>query len=176
MNHQPFETWLLDDKILTPAEKRELNSHLRECKTCTALAETGLVLRSARVVAPAPGFALRFQHRLEAQKLAERRQKLWGVIVLIVSAISLIGFFIAPYVIAVASAPVEWLTAALGFLLFLFSSVQAFGEVLSVFVRMLPNFLPPYAWMVILSGLAGAGLLWIVSIWRFAHRPQGVLA
>ena len=110
MNHQPFETWLLDDKILTPAEKRELNSHLRECKTCTALAETGLVLRSARVVAPAPGFALRFQHRLEAQKLAERRQKLWGVIVLIVSAISLIGFFIAPYVIAVASAPVEWLT------------------------------------------------------------------
>lgn len=176
MNCQPFETWLLDDKVLTPTEKRELDSHLRECKTCTALAETGLVLRSARVAAPKPGFAMRFQHKLAAQKLAERRQKLWGLIVLVVSAISLIGLFVGPYVFAVASAPVEWLTAALGFFLFLFSSIQAFGEVLSVFARMLPNFIPPYAWMVILSGLAGAGLLWIVSIWRFAHRPQGVPA
>lgn len=176
MNHQPFETWLLDDKILTPVEKRELDSHLRECKTCSALAETGLALRSARVVAPKAGFALRFQHRLAAQKLAERRQKLWGLIVLVLSAISLIGFFVGPFIFAVASAPVEWLTAALGFLLFIFSSVQALGEVISVFVRMLPNFIPPYVWMVILSGLAGAGLLWVVSIWRFAHRPQGVPA
>lgn len=176
MNHQPFETWLLDDKILTPGEKRELDSHLRECKTCTALAETGLALRSARVRAPRPGFAMRFQERLAAQQIAERRRKLWGLIVLIVSAIGLVGLFVGPYVFAIASAPVEWLTAALGFFLFLFSSIQTLGEVLSVFVRMLPNFLPPYVWMVILSGLAGAGLLWIVSIWRFAHRPQGVPA
>ena len=68
MNHQPFETWLLDDKVLTAAEKRELNSHLRTCKTCSALAETGLALRSARAVSPAPGFALRFQHRLAAHE------------------------------------------------------------------------------------------------------------
>lgn len=175
MNHQPFETWLLDDKHLTPAEKRDLNAHLRTCKTCSSLAETGLALRSARAVSPAPGFALRFQQRLAAQKVAERRRRLWGLIVLAVSAAALIGLFVAPYVVAFVSAPVEWLTAALGYFLVVFTSLQAFGEVVSVFARMLPKFLPPYAWMVILSGLAGVGLLWIVSIWRFARRPQGVM-
>ena len=176
MNHQPFETWLLDDKVLTPTEKHELTSHLRDCKTCSALAETGLALRSARVVSPASGFAMRFQHKLAAQKMAERRRRLWGLIVLTASAVTLIGLFVAPFLISFASAPVEWLTAALGYLLFIFTSLQALSEVVSVFVRILPSFLPPYAWMVILSGLAGAGLLWIVSIWRFAHRPQGVAA
>lgn len=176
MNHQPFESWLLDDKVLNPTEKRELDSHLRTCKACSALAGTGLALRSARSASPAPGFALRFQQRLAAQKVAERRRRLWGLIVLIFSAVTLLGLFLAPLVVAFVSAPVEWLTATLGYLLFVFTSLQSIGEVAGVFVRMLPSFLPPYAWMVILSGLAGVGLLWIVSIWRFARRHQGVTA
>ena len=78
MNHQPFEEWLLNDKNLNPAEKRELDLHLRTCSHCTALTETSLVLRSASVVAPATGFTLRFQQRLAAQKIAERRRRLWA--------------------------------------------------------------------------------------------------
>ena len=176
MNHKPFETWLLDDKVLTPTEKRELNSHLRECRTCSALAETGLALRSARVAAPAPGFALRFQQKLAAQKLAEQRRRLWGLIVLILSGVGLLGWFLAPVLISIAASPVEWLISATGIFLFVFTSLQAFGEIVTVMLRMLPEFLPPYMWMVIFSGLAGMGLLWAVSIWRLARRPQGVLA
>jgi hypothetical protein len=176
MNHQPFEAWLLDDKVLTLAEKRDLDSHLRECKTCSALAETGLALRSARVVAPRAGFATRFQHRLAAQKVAERRHRLWGLIALLVSGAGLLAWFIAPLVLTIASNPVEWLISIASYFLYLFSSLQAIGEVIGVFVRILPGFLPPYAWMVILSALSGIGLLWVVSIWRFARRPQGVLA
>ena len=55
MNHQPFETWLLDDKVLTPTEKRELDSHLRTCKNCTALAETGLALVNSSATAMPSG-------------------------------------------------------------------------------------------------------------------------
>lgn len=176
MNHQPFETWLLDDKILTPAEKRELDSHLRACRTCTALAETGLALRSTRAAVPTPGFALRFQHRLAARKLAERRLRLWGLIALVVSGVGLAGWFAAPLILTLASNPVEWFITAASYFLYIFTSLQAFGEVASVLLRMIPDFLPPYAWMVILSTLSGAALLWIVSIWRFARRPQGVPA
>ena len=176
MNHQPFETWLLDDKVLKPAEKRELDSHLRECKTCSALAETGLALRSARVVAPRAGFAMRFQRRLVARKLAERRHRLWGLIALLVCGAGLFAWFVSPLVITIASNPVEWLISLASYFLFLFSSLQAIGEVIGVFARMLPGFLPPYAWMVFLSALSGIGLLWAVSIWRFARRPQGVIA
>ena len=176
MNHQPFESWLLDDKYLSAAEKRELASHLRDCRTCTALAETGLALRSAKVTSPAAGFTLRFQQRLAAQKIAERRRRLWGLIVLVVSGLGLLSWFAAPFVYAFIAAPVEWLTAAVGYFLFMFTSMQAFSEIIRVLSRMVPNFIPPYAWMVLISSLAGLGLIWIVSIWRFARKPQGVTA
>jgi hypothetical protein len=174
MNHQPFETWLLDDKHLTTAEKGELNAHLQTCKTCTALAETGLVLRSAKVIAPRVGFTARFQEKLALQKIAERRQRLWGLIILLISGIGLLTWFAIPYITTFMSAPIEWLTAMVGYLIFLFTSVQAFAEVLQVFTRVIPSFIPPYAWMILFSAIAGFSLLWTVSIWRFARKPQGV--
>jgi hypothetical protein len=174
MNHQPFEEWLLNDKHLIPAEKRELDAHLRTCKHCTALTQTGFALRSARVVPPAAGFALRFQQRLAVQKIAERRRKLWGVLVLILTGVGLLGWYVAPYLYAVITSPVESLTIVVGYLLFVTTSLQAFAEAFSVLARVLPNFIPPYVWMVLVSALAGIGLLWAISIWRFTRAPQGV--
>ena len=176
MNHQPFEEWLLLDKNLTPAETRELDLHLRTCAHCTALAATGLALRSAPVVAPAAGFTLRFQQRLAAQKIAERRRKLWGMIVLLISGVGLLGWLTAPYLFVFFAAPVQWITAAIGYFLFVITSLQALTEVMAVLLRMMTDFIPPYIWMVLLSALAGLGLLWTVSIWQFSRTPQGVTA
>ncbi len=175
MNHQPFETWLLEDKHLSKTEKRDLDAHLRTCRTCSALAETELALRSAKVISPKAGFVLRFQQQLAAHKVAERRRRLWGLFVLIFGGLGLLGFLAAPYIYAFLSAPIEWLTATLGYFLFMFTSLQAFSEILRVFARILPDFIPPYAWMVIFSSLAGMGLLWAVSIWRFSRKSQGVI-
>lgn len=175
MNHQPFEEWLLNDKNLTKAEKRELALHLRVCPHCNALAETGIALRAAPAASPAAGFTMRFQQRLAAQKIAERRRRLWGLIVLLVGGVGLMGWFSAPYLYAFFSAPVEWITAAVGYFLFFVTSLKALTEAVSVMLNVMQNFLPPYAWMVLASALGGFGLLWIVSIWRFSNRaPQGV--
>jgi len=176
MNHQPFEEWLLNDKNLTPAETRELDLHLRICAHCTALSATGLALRSAPVIAPAAGFALRFQQRLAAQKIAERRRKLWGMIVLVVSGAGLLGWLIAPFLFAFASAPIEWVTTGIGYFLFVLTSLQALTEVIAVLLRMATDFIPPYVWMVFTSALAGLGLIWAISIWQFSRTPQGVSA
>jgi hypothetical protein len=176
MNHQPFEEWLLKDKNLTPAETRELDLHLRTCAHCTALSATGLALRSAPVVAPAAGFTLRFQQRLAAQKIAERRRKLWGMIILLVSGAGMLAWFTAPYLFAFFTAPVEWITAGVGYFLFIITSLQALTEVMTVLLRMATDFIPPYVWMVLVSALAGLGLLWTISIWQFSRTPQGVSA
>ena len=140
MNHQPFEEWLLNDKNLTPAETRELDLHLRTCTHCTALSATGLALRSAPVASPAAGFTLRFQQRLAAQKIAERRRKLWGMIILLISGVGLVGWFTAPYLFAFFSAPVEWVTAAIGYFLFIVTSLLALTEVMTVLLRMAAGF------------------------------------
>ncbi|MBI5952114.1 MAG: zf-HC2 domain-containing protein [Chloroflexi bacterium] len=174
MNHQPFEEWLLDDKNLNPAEKRELDLHLRTCSRCTSLAEVGLALRSAPVVPPAAGFTLRFQQRLAVQKVAERRRKLWGMIVLLAGGAGLLGWILAPFLLAFLAAPVEWVTAGIGYFLFILTSLQALTEVVAVLFRMATDFIPPYVWMVIVSALAGLGLLWTISIWQFSRTPQGV--
>jgi len=173
MNHQPFEEWLLDDKILTPVEKRELDVHLRTCTHCTALAETGLALRSARAVRPAAGFGLRFQRRLSAQNGAERRRRSWGVILLMLVGGGLSGWILSPYVEAFILSPVVWLSTGISYFLYLATSVQAFGEALIVLAHIMPSFIPPYLWMILLSALAGFGLLGSVSIWRFTRLPQG---
>ena len=176
MNHQPFEEWLLNDKNLTSAEKRELDLHMRTCVHCTALSATGLALRSANVIPPAAGFTLRFQRRLAAQRIAERRRRLAGTVVLILGGAGLIGWIAAPYVFAFLSSPVEWITAAISYFLFVVTSVQALTQVMSVLARILPDFIPAYIWMVLISALAGFGLLWTISIWRFSRIPQGVSA
>ena len=174
MNHQPFETWLLDDKHLSANEKRELDAHMRTCKYCAALAETGLVLRSSKVVSPAAGFTARFQTRLAAQKVAERRKRLWGLILLAVTGLILLGLLVAPVVRSFVTSPVEWFTAITSYFLYIYTSLQAFTEIAAVLARMAPNFIPPYGWMVMLSSIAGFGLIWVISIWRLSNRPQGV--
>ncbi|MFN3492764.1 MAG: hypothetical protein ACK40V_11160, partial [Anaerolineales bacterium] len=122
----------------------------------------------------AAGFTLRFQEKLALQKIAERRRRLWGLIVLFISGVGLLTWFAMPYITAFLAAPVEWLTAIVGYLIFIFTSLQALTNVFQVFTRMLPNFIPPYVWMILFSAIAGFSLLWTVSIWRFARRPQGV--
>jgi hypothetical protein len=174
MNCQPFEDWLLNDKKLTAAEKRELDSHLRICPRCAAISETGFALRAARVVSPASGFVARFEQRLAAQKIAERRRKLWGLFILILTGVGLFGWLSAPYLMMFASAPVEWVTTVIGYFLFVVTSLQVFAEMLSVFMKVIPDLLPPYAWMVFVSALAGFSLLWTVSIWRVSRAPLGV--
>jgi hypothetical protein len=174
MNHQPFEEWLLNDKNLTSTEKRELDLHLRTCVHCTALSATGLALRSANVISPSAGFTVRFQQRLVIQKIAERRRRLWGMLVLIIGGAGLLSWFVAPYIYAFISSPVEWITAAIGYFLFVGASLLALTQIMSVLVHILPYFIPPYMWMVIISALAGLGLLWIISIWRISRIPQGV--
>ena len=78
MNHQPFEEWLLNEKLISPKERLDLDAHLRICSYCSALAETGKALRTVKRVAPAAGFSTRFQARLAMQKAADRRRKRWA--------------------------------------------------------------------------------------------------
>ena len=53
MNHRPFEDWLLDNAALTPDQKRQLQTHLQTCSSCTAIAEVNLALKSVRLAEPA---------------------------------------------------------------------------------------------------------------------------
>ena len=176
MNHRPFEDWLLDDQPLEPTQKRELDAHLRACDVCSAIAESNLALRSARLISPSPGFTARFQERLVIARRAQRRRALLGTLFFSLGGLLLLAFMAGPILVSLIGAPAEWISEMVRALLFIYTTTVAFAEAGSVLLRVLPGFVPPFVWLVLFSTLSGFGLLWSVSIWRLLRRPQGVIS
>jgi hypothetical protein len=176
MNHQPFEDWLLNDKLIDPKQKLDLDAHLRICSYCSALAETGRALHAVKAAAPSEGFTARFQARLAARKVAERRRRLWGSVLFTFGGLVMLIWLAGPYVASFFASPATWITSLIEWGVFLITTLQAIAQAGSVILRMLPGFLSPFGFMVLVSALAGIGLLWTVSIWRFARGgvPRGV--
>jgi hypothetical protein len=174
MNHQPFEEWLLNEKLIGPKEKLDLDAHLRICSYCSALAETGKALRTTKKVTPAAGFSARFHSRLVVQKAADQRRKRWGTILFTFGGLVMLMWLVGPYLASFLAAPATWIAALIEWVVFVITTVQAVAQAGSVLLRTLPGFLSPFAFMVLISAFAGICLLWSVSIWRFVRVPRGV--
>ena len=174
MKHRPFEDWLLDDQLLDPAQKRELDAHLNICNACRAIAESNLALRSARIVGPAPGFTARFQERLVLARRVQRRRTLLGTLYFSLGGLLLLAVLAGPALVSLIGSPADWIAAMVEVFLFIYTTTVAVLEAGTVVFRVLPTFVPPFGWLVLLSTLSGLGLLWSVSIWRLVRRPQGV--
>lgn len=174
MKHQPFEEWLLNETPLTHEQKRELDLHVRSCAYCSALVETGMVLRSVKMVAPADGFTARFQERLVERKLANHRRRIWGAVLFLIGGLSFLIWLAGPPLFAFLSSPQAWIASLVEWGIFLVTTFQAMAQAGEVLLHVIPGFVPPFAWMIIVSAIAGISLLWSVSIWRFTRVPQGV--
>ena len=85
-------------------------------------------------------------------------------------------WILSPFLASFLVSPATWIAALIEWIVFLFTTAQAIAQAGSVVLRMLPGFLSPFAFMVLVSALAGIGLLWSVSIWRFVQKgaPRGV--
>ena len=173
MKHQPFEDWLLNDKLITSEERRELASHLRSCAYCSALSETGMALNAVKIVSPRAGFTDRFQMRLAQRKIADHRRKFWGSILFTFGGLALLAWLTSPYLIPFFSSPDTWISTLVEWGVYLITTLQAMGQAGFVLLDVIPGFLSPFMWMILLSTMAGISLLWSVSIWRFIRVPQG---
>lgn len=174
MDHQPFEDWLLSGRQLTPDQMRQLHTHLRACVTCSALTAVEHTLHSVKAVTPVSGFTTRWRLRLAKQRKVQRGRYVLGVLILILGGLSLLAWYAMPYLAVIFRSPAEWLITWIGYLLFIFTSLRALGETGSILLRVLPGFVPPFAWMVIASTLSGLGLLWAISIWKITRNPRRV--
>ena len=174
MNHQPFEDWLLNYSPITDEQKRDLDLHLRTCAYCAALAKTDKVLRTVKKASPASGFVTRFQVRLAAQKAADRKRRILGSILFTFGGLVLMAWIMSPYLAVFFASPATWIAGLVEWGVFLVTTLQAMVQAGGVILDVLEGLLPPFAWMVMISAIAGVSLLWSVSIWRFVRVPQGV--
>lgn len=79
MKHKQYESWILDDAILTTSQKNELRGHLSACKECRQLNESWQrskqLLTQSTMKTPADGFAERWQltyHKKSQQEKVHR--------------------------------------------------------------------------------------------------------
>jgi hypothetical protein len=174
MNHLPFEDWLLDEQPLTPEQERDLQTHLLICNSCTAIAKSNLALRSRPIVAPAPGFADRFQMRMARRYAEQRVRQTIGTIMLVLGGVALFLWLAGPIVLDALSSPAQWLTTAVGYTLFILTSIQVLNEIGSILFRVLPTLVSPEQWFTLILVAFGIGTLWIVLVRRDVNLPQGV--
>lgn len=174
MNHRPFEDWLLDDHHLDPQQQRDLQNHLRDCVSCSAIAESNLALRGTRMLSPQPGFTDRFAVRLARRRREQRWRQVIGTVLLVLMGVGLTAFFAGPILEEALSSPAAWLTAVVGYFLFIITSLQVLGEAGEVLLRVIPSFISPAGWFVSVLVLTGLAFVWVLTIRRLAHVPQGV--
>ena len=174
MDHRPFEDWLLDTQPLTTDQNRQLNTHLRTCSSCTALAEVNLALKSASMAAPAAGFTDRFQVRLAARKQALRRRNFWGFALLTLSVLGIFVWVSWPVLRDLFQSPVNLLSSWMASLVSFWASLQAIFRAGLVLFKVAPGFIPVYIWAIILFAAGGWSMVWVVSLMKFTKVPQGV--
>jgi hypothetical protein len=111
---------------------------------------------------------------LAERKIADRRRKLWGAALFTLGGLVLLMWTIGPYLASFIASPATWISMIVGWLVYIGTTLFALIDAGVVILSIVPKFLPPFVWLVLLSTFAGVGLLWSVSIWRFVRAPQGV--
>jgi len=173
MNHRPFEERLLQDQHLTAEQERELQAHLRTCTSCAAIAESNLALHSTQRVAPAEGFVSRFEARLIEHRKAARVRQSIGMLIFILVGLVLLVWLVGPFIRAVLVSPAAWITTVVGYFLFILASFEAINSVGGVLLHLLPDFISPLGWLILLIFASGLGMLEGFTLWRFTRTPQG---
>ena len=147
MDHQHFEEYLLNDTPVPREEKVAFEAHLKVCPKCVALHEANRALQHAVMAEPAPGFASRFQARLEARRKAERRRYFLGGLILFLSAVGLGLWFILPILPAAIFSPAALLTSWAQALASSILLIQGIVDASSVITRVMAGFIPNEAWI-----------------------------
>jgi hypothetical protein len=172
MDHRPYEDWLLDDERLIPEQERDLRIHLRNCPECAALARTNLSLRSAPVIAPAEGFALRFQVRLAAERKVQRRRSLIGLFLMVVMGVGGLLWLLSPYLPYLTLPPAQLASLWISNLVYIALTARALGALGNALLDVLASFVPAYIWALSIALLGGTGFLWTFSFRRVGKYSQ----
>lgn len=178
MKHQPFEDLLFSEEPLTTQEKAALQEHLQECMSCRLLAagwqEVEDQLHRAPQLAPEPGFTLRWQARLEAdRKRFHRRQSLALLSFIIGGTVLLLGS------IAILAWPVfqspsilfwSWVYEMVGLMSYAFRAQELF---LTYFQGVTGAI--PWIWFILFVGvISQLAVLWFVSF-RLLTNPRRII-
>jgi predicted anti-sigma-YlaC factor YlaD len=181
MNHRIYEDWLFasqdDPEALTPGQLDDLHEHMQDCESCRSLAiawdQVENELRNEPMLAPEPGFGLRWQARLQADRL-HRHQRQTAAL-LIFSSLGVAALLGVMLVLAWPwmHTPGVFLWVGLYRLLTLFIYANAAEEFLATLFQTATGVIPFVAWVFLAGVLSELTVLWGVS-YRLLTNPRRI--
>jgi hypothetical protein len=177
MTHLPYQDWLFED-TLDSTQADLWQSHLETCAECrdleAAFQQVEHNLRTTPQVAPAVGFAMRWQARLELERsrLHKRQIRLafaFGVggILILLGLLAILFWPLLDSLDALGWAAVYQLYLVL---VFAHQAVDA----IAILGRALRPVLPLVLWVMALGLLTQAAVLWVVS-YRYITNPRRIV-
>lgn len=170
MNHQQFETLILQEPELNKEQQRELHLHLKGCSQCQgfyqAVHQLDHLFRNAPEPAPAPNFTARWTNRIERRERRRNRLILGTTLSVITLAtiilLSAIGLELRTAMDFFPQMLLEMVTFIANGIVFL----NQISDVLSPLVRVGTKYLSPLGLYAITFGLSGITAAWIITSLR----------
>lgn len=170
MNHQQYETWILEESDLNKEQQRDLHLHLKDCAQCQgffqAVHQLDHLFKFAPEPAPEPNFSTRWLARIDR---AEKRRN-WWIMGLTVAGISLATVILLSAVgLELRSAMDFFPQMMLDLITFIANGIVFFNQVsniLSPLVRVGTKYLSPLWLYALTFGLSGITATWIIASFR----------
>jgi len=173
MNHQPYENWLLDEKILTPAEKEQLGQHLAGCPQCARMEESLRMLdrefRAIPAVAPPAGFSTRWQGSLANRRRKQQREQTRIILISMAATSVAVGITAAGFLLPRVS-PITFVANILTDVVKLVNAVSQFWLFVSSFLAAAPASLSIGITVTIILWTSLTLLAWGISLYRITLK------
>ena len=155
MSHQPFESYLLGNELLSDEHQEALAQHLKACEHCyaysLALAELDTVLHHSPSPQPAPGFTQRWQSRLAIHQQARQNRKYW----LMVASLLLLACLTMLIMFFISFSQINWsyeLTQTIARISVFAAQVKQFSQIIGQFTNRSP-------YLILIIAVFGVGFL-----------------
>ncbi len=175
MNHQPYETWILDDVELTGDQRHQMDMHLKDCSECRRLADgwhsAVKVIQTSPEVTLKAGFTRRFMDSLPERKVRRQRslarRLFWGLSISAGAALMTgMGFLLT------LNSPITWIVNSVNAVLDLASTFTVIQSTLQSWLNVIPLPLTLLLALAVLSWFSLIGSAWVFTMWKI--NQQGV--
>lgn len=173
MNHQPYETWILDEHPVSDEHKIALEEHLKTCPECVKLKRSWVMVEKTLISTPVKQAPARFVNdwkgSLAARKRAQEKKQARTLLISLCSGgvaimIALAALFLPEF--SLISVGVGFVTT----LVQLLTGLENFWSIIFRLSRSIPVSTIIITGVLISSWIILACLAWGLSIWKLAFR------
>lgn len=175
MNHQPFETWILEGSPLSISQDKDLREHLLTCQKCcllsTSLTAVVKQIRTLPASSPKSGFTNRWKAQAadrQAKALEQQsRRFLYGIAILTVTLLVIVLLYAI-----VKDSPMSWLVGFMQFGVEAIINLRQIQHTVNTWMQIVPIPIQIAIWVPIATAFCLLGLTWVITLWRIP--TQGV--